>query len=287
MLVPGDGSLSGSFRDGAAASARFNDPSGIVAAPLAGGAGAGKLYIADSGNNRIRAIDLSNNRVTTLAGDGTRASTDHVTGTRAQFGRPKNLALSKDGSTLYVTDYGTHRIRSVDLTGTNEVKTIAGSTRGFADHATGTSAKFSYPAGLAVSEDGSMLYVADSLNNLIRSIDIKSGTINEVKTIAGKRSQGYKDGNGTAAEFNGPTGLAVSGDTLYVTDFGNNRIRAIDLTTNEVTTIAGDGTTGSTDGIGTNAPIGSPVGIAASGSTLYVTTNGGLIRKIEYREVGS
>ena len=221
-LVPGNGSNTGGLRDGAAASARFSSPSGVAVA------GAGKLYVADVDNNRIRAIDLSTNTVTTLAGDGTRASTDNTTGSRAQFGRPKGLALSKDGNTLYVSDQGTHRIRSIALTGTNEVKTIAGNGR-----------------------------------------------------------LGHKDGNGTAAQFNAPIGLAVSGDTLYVTDFGNNRIRAIDLTTNEVTTIAGDGTTGNTDGIGTNAPIGSPVGIAASGNTLYVTTNGGLIRKIEYREVGS
>ena len=198
------------------------------------------------------------------------------------------MALSKDGSTLYVTDYGTHRIRSVDLTGINEVKTIAGSTGGFANNTTGTSAQFQHPDGLAVSEDGSTLYVADSSNNRIRSIDIKSGGTNEVKTIAGNGRPGHKDGPGASAQFNAPINLAVIGDTLYVIDFSNNRIRSIDLTssgTNEVKTIAGNGKTGNTDGIGTKAPVGAPVGIAASGNTLYVTTNGGLIRKIEYREI--
>ena len=153
-----------------------------------------------------------------------------------------------------------------------------------------TAARFSSPRGvvaapLAEAARASTLYVADSSNNRIRAIDLASSA-KTVSTIAGSGfNGGFANGKGTAAKFDGPTGLAVSGDTLYVTDFGNHRIRAIDLATKVVTTIAGNGNTGSANGIGTNAPIESTVGITASGNMLYVTTKAGLIRKIEYREV--
>ena len=89
---------------------------------------------------------------------------------------------------------------------------------------------------------------------------------------------------GTAAQFNTPTGIAINGGTLYVADYNNHRIRAIDLSSGTVRDIAGDGIPGSTNGIGTAASLARPNGIAVSGDTLYVTS-GDLIRKLEYREV--
>ena len=107
-----------------------------------------------------------------------------------------------------------------------------------------------------------------------------------MSTLAGS-TQGYADhATGTNARFNNPSGLALSGDTLYVADQNNHRIRAIDIASGTVRDIAGDGTAESTNGIGTAARLNNPTGIAVSGSTLYVTTKG-LIRKLEYREVGS
>ena len=107
-----------------------------------------------------------------------------------------------------------------------------------------------------------------------------------MSTIAGSGTAGYADGAGTAAQFNGPAGLALSGNTLYIADEKNHRIRAIDITSGTVSNIAGDGTAGSTNGIGTAARFSQPLGIAVRGSTLYVTSDT-RIRKLEYREVGS
>ena len=93
---------------------------------------------------------------------------------------------------------------------------------------------------------------------------------------------------GAAARFNGPSGLDVSEDekTLYVADYKNHRIRAIDLASATVRDIAGDGTPGSRDGIGTAARFNKPTGIiAVSENTLYIATEGRRIRKLEYREV--
>ena len=79
-------------------------------------------------------------------------------------------------------------------------------------------------------------------------------------------------------------GLALSGNTLYVADSKNHRIRAVDLADPEktVSTIAGNEKAGNTNGIGTAARFTEPSGIAVRGSTLYVTSEK-LIRKLEYR----
>ena len=269
---------SGGYADGPSASARFNFPRGAAAS-------GSTLYVADNLNHRIRAIDLTstNKTVSTIAGSGTAGHADGA-GTAARFRNPTGLALS--GTTLYVADSNNHRIRVIDLASMNKtVSTIAGSgTPGHAD-GTGTAARFDNPTGLALS--GTTLYVADSGNHRIRAIDL-ANTNKTVSTIAGSGTAGHAGGAGTAAQFNFPTGIAVSGDTLYVADQNNHRIRAIDLASGTVRDIAGDGTAGSTNGIGTAARLDDPTNIAVSGSTLYVSTlNAGLIRKLEYREVGS
>ena len=245
------------------------------------------LYVADFGNHRIREVsagaDTADTQVSLLAGSGTPGYADGA-GTAAQFNSPIGLAVS--GTTLYVADSNNHRIRAIDLASPNKtVSTIAGSgTPGHADGAAGT-ARFNGPSSLAVS--GTTLYVADSDNHRIRAIDLASPN-KTVSTIAGSGTPGHADGAGAAAQFNVPIDLAVSGTTLYVADFDNHRIRVVDPASPEktVSTIAGDGTAGNTDGIGSAAKIGLPSGIVVSGDTLYVTS-GSLIRKLEYREAGS
>ena len=266
---------SGAHADGPAASARFKFPRGAAAA-------AGTLYVADLGNHRVRAIDLASaaKTVTTIAGGSTPGNTDGA-GTAARFSGLVGLALSEDGNTLYVAENTSHRIRAIDLASTAKtVTTLAGGTQGYADDATGTNAQFDGPSYLAVS--GTTLYVADYDNHRIRAIDLAS-TNKTVSTIAGSTA-GYAKGVGAAAQFDGPSGLAVSEDkkTLYVADYNNHRIRAIDLASRTVRDIAGDGTRGSTNGIGTAASLAIPNGIFVSGDTLYVTS-GDLIRKLEYR----
>ena len=244
------------------------------------GAG-GTLYVADQHNHRIREVragaDAAATRVSTLAGSGTPGHAEGA-GNAAQFRNPSGLAIS--GTTLYVADYDNHRIRAIDLASANKtVSTIAGSAApGYADGA-GNAAQFNSPSALVLR--GHTLYVADRNNHRIRAVDLASAN-KAVTTIAGSGTPGHADGVGTAARFNGPSGLAVSGGTLYVTDQNNHRIRAIDIASRTVRDIAGDGTAGNTNGIGTAARFTTPIGIAASGDTLYVTS-GKLIRKLEYR----
>ena len=141
----------------------------------------------------------------------------------------------------------------------------------------GPQAAFSDPFGIAVTADGTV-YVADAgENNRIRKI-APNGT---VTTFAGG-SEGFSDGAATAASFNTPSGLALSKDgTLFVADTGNNRIRKI-TPTGEVSTIAGDGTAGYSDGPAAQAKFNGPIGVAVDqrGNVFVADTYNDRIRLI-------
>ena len=180
--------------------------------------------------------------------------------------------MAAGGNTLYVADRSNHRIREVRAgadAAAAQVSLLAGSgTAGHADDA-GAAAQFSSPIGLALS--GTMLYVADMNNHRIRAVNLASPD-KTVSTIAGSGTAGDADGAGSTAQFNRPSGLAVSGTTLYVADSDNHRIRAVNLASPDktVSTIAGSGTAGYADGAGSTAQFNIPIGLALSGTTLYI-----------------
>ena len=222
----------GRWRDGVGTAARFNNPEGLAISPD------GKtLFIADSRNNRIRKMDLASNSVSTVAGRSFPGSNDGV-GTGAGFYAPKGIAITPDGKTLYVSDSGNNMIRKIDLA-TGNVSTVAGkgALSYGSDDGIGVAASFREPRGLAITPDGSTLYVADTYNNLVRKIVLAT---NAVSTVAGHPGfPGTEDGAGSSAFFNQPVTLALSGNTLYVGDSSNAAIRVIDLSSNAVTTLAG------------------------------------------------
>jgi streptogramin lyase len=162
------------------------------------------------------------------------------------------------------------------------VSTYAGNGTSGSLDATGTNATFLQPYGAAIDAAGN-LYVADKGNNLIRRI---SPYTTNVTTIAGDGNAGFTDGMGTNAEFNNPSSVAVDASgNLYVADAGNNAIRRIDAVTTKVTTLAGSGASGFSNGVGTNASFGLPFGICVDGNTnIYVADTGNhLIRRIDAR----
>ena len=256
--LAGDGTPG--FVDGAAPDARFSSPEGVAVAPD------GALYVADRSNGRIRRVDPVTAAVSTLAGDGTAGFADGDGGA-AQFNGLLGVAVAPDG-TLYVADANNHCIRRIDPV-TGAVSTLAGDgTAGFAD-GVGTSARFNFPVGVTVALDGT-LYVADAANHRIRRIDPATAA---VSTLAGNGAAGFHDEVGAFARFAAPSGVTVALDgTLYVADAGNHSIRRIDPVTAAVSTLAGDGTAGFVDGVGTTARFNRPVGVAvASDGVLYVT----------------
>ena len=143
---------------------------------------------------------------------------------------------------------------------------------------TGTAAQFDAPRGVAVDRAGT-IYVADTTNNTIRKIALTG----EVVTFAGTPGQeGPANGTGAAARFNEPFGVAVDdGGTVYVADASNNAIRKI-TSSGVVSTLAGGGAAGSSDGTGSTARLDEPRGIAVDATgTIYVADyDNHLIRKI-------
>ncbi|WP_394351410.1 YDG domain-containing protein, partial [Psychroflexus aurantiacus] len=230
----------------------------------------GNVYVADNGNHRIRIITPAG-VVSTLAGC-TRGFADG-TDSSAQFTRPTGVAIDASG-TVYVADYGNHRIRKITPAG--EVSTLAGSTRGFAD-GTGSSAQFNRPTGVAIDASGTV-YVADQSNHRIRKITAAG----EVSTLAGSGVAGFADGTGSSAQFRDPFGVAVDASgNVYVGDRANLRIRKV-TPAGVVSTLAGSGVSGFADGTGSSAQFRTPTGVAvdASGNVYVADANNHRIRKV-------
>ena len=121
--------------------------------------------------------------------------------------------------------------------------------------------------------------MADQSNHLIRQIVISTGA---VTTLAGGGSGNSTDDTGTRASFKSPQGITTDGTNLYVADSYNHKIRKIVIDNASVTTLAGTGSSGSTDNTtGTSASFYGPSGIATDGFNLYVADrSSSLIRRI-------
>jgi len=208
------------FEDGAGTEARFDAPVGVAVDS------SGTVYVADSGNNRIRKITpadrIEDRVVSTLAGS-TEGFADG-TGTTAQFNYPFGVAVDSSG-TVYVADAINNRIRKITPAGV--VSTLAGSTEGHVD-GTGDAAQFYLPFGVAVDSSGTV-YVADQRNHRIRKITPADRIEDRmVSTFAGTGTAGSVDGYSTA-QFYLPFGVAVdSSGNVHVADRENNRIRKIE-----------------------------------------------------------
>lgn len=151
------------------------------------------------------------------------------------------------------------------------LKLVAGALGGHGmQDGTGPVARFYDPMGMASDGKGS-LFVADQFNHTIRKIDLSTGAIT---TLAGYPGVvGTSDGPGANARFSAPQGVAYDGSgTLFVADSDNHMIRAVDLATSTVTTLAGHaGISGSADGTGYSAQFYYPRGVASDGAgTLFV-----------------
>ncbi|HWU88053.1 MAG TPA: hypothetical protein VN253_12290 [Kofleriaceae bacterium] len=207
----------------------------------------GKLYIAAWHNNKIRVWDPATGMLTALAGDGYGYQGDGGPACQSLFNQPKGLAIAADG-TVYSIDQRNVRIRAIQPDASRTITTIAGvgSVGNVGDGGLATDAQFGFEIGTTPRPSGSLvldgrtLYVADSLNNRIRRINLDTGIVD---CIAGAGSQaGYSGDGGPAlqASFNFPSDIELGPDgRLYVADRYNHAVRAIDLRTGIVDTVAG------------------------------------------------
>jgi len=280
-------------------SAAIGSPSGVCQGrgPLAGSL----IVAADS---TIRRIDAGGT-VTTLAGVYGAAGFADGTGSGARFSSPHDVACDASGN-IFVSDYGNHRIRRITPLGT--VSTIAGTGDIGAARGLGSVASFATPWGIAVSPSGDRIYVADSEGQTIRLVRYRGVTVARelptsytVDTIAGTEFMpGMSNGdNGAPIKFRWPNHLALmidatGAETLFVADSYNGNVRRIALPADEVpivSTVAGDGFWGDTDGPGSVARLQHPIGIAgewldASSFVLFVTDTAH-VRSITFAAGGS
>jgi sugar lactone lactonase YvrE len=214
---------------------------------------AGTLFVADTFNHVVRMITPAG-VVSTLAGQvGVQGAADG-TGSSARFSYPRKLVADGAGN-LYVTDWQNHTVRRIAPDGS--VSTIAGlaGQAGAAD-GPGSAARFNAPVGIAVDGAGNIL-VADFGNHTVRRID-SNGAVTTLAGMAGLA--GSADGEGSAARFRAPVGLAALQGAVYVTDAGNGMVRRIS-SAGMVTTVAGvAGQRGVR--LGSDARLGEPHGLA-------------------------
>jgi DNA-binding beta-propeller fold protein YncE len=261
--------------DGAFDKVQFDDPQGMAV-------DGDTVYVADRKNNCVRTLDLKTKTVKTLAGT---ARTFTLPGTpRAMEYSPWDVYLH--GSQLYVAMSGAHQIWVFDFKA-GKFGPFAGDQTEEIKDGLRMAAKFAQPSGLA--SDGKNLYVADAEVSAVRSIPLDGR--GPVETLVGRGLFvfGDRDGPGrvedearrmtTEALLQHCVGVTQHDGTLYVADTYNSKVKAIDLSTKQVTTFAGDSTKK-----GDAAVFSEPTGLSVADGKLYVAdTNAHRIRVVDLK----
>ena len=258
--VAGNGTRGFGGDNGPATTALLSSPKSVAVDAAA------NLYIADTGNNRIRSVSAG--VIGTVAGTGVLGYTgDNGPAVSAQLNVPNGIALDAAGN-LYIADYNNNRVRKVAA---GVISTVAGKgTPGFSgDGGLATQAQLNLPYVVTVDPTGN-LYIADFGNNRIRII-AANGVI---YTAAGNGTAGFSGDNGSplSAQLHFPSGIAFdTAGNLYFADYENNRVR--EISSGIITTVAGDGTPAQL-----NQP--SAVAFDSAGNLYIADTGNNRIRKV-------
>ncbi|HXJ39746.1 MAG TPA: hypothetical protein VNH18_10740, partial [Bryobacteraceae bacterium] len=226
------------FGDGGpATAARLNAPGALATDS------AGNLYIADTGNNRVRKVSPQGT-ITTFAGTGNSAVNCTETGgysgdggpaTSAALKCPRGISIDRAGN-VYIADSENYVIRKVTPDG--NISTFAGkNTQGYSgDGGQARNAEFT-PSSLAIDAVGN-LFVTDTFASVIRKISADGA----ISTFAGNGLKGYAGDGGPAskASITNPAGIALdSTGNVFIADSGNNVVRKVGVD-GMITTVAGN-----------------------------------------------
>jgi hypothetical protein len=223
---------------------------------------AGNIYLCEGQMRIVRRLDTSGN-VTLVAGKAGSIGATDGSGPDARFGFPDAIQVNRAGTEILLADESNQTIRRIalfyegaDPTVSNNwnVSTIAGATGLPGDtNGAGDVARFRGPVAIT-GPSNDEVFVTEFNGFRIRQIRYTGGnralaTSWSVETVAGTNSPGYVDGSGFSARFSNLVGAVYSAESskLYICDRGNYRIRAMDLLTRNVTTVAGDGSAGFND----------------------------------------
>ncbi len=278
--IAGNGFASFYGENGPAAETQFRYPKDLAVDHE------GNLFVADTGNHRIRKIDTNTGQISTVAGSESGGSTkDGVFATAARLFKPKSVVLDNDGNLFFVDNSCPRRVRRVDAT-TNRISTVAikrfrRSSRNFIWRAR-TIPRCPFTQSIAINRQG-ILYFALLHSHQVQRFDHTTG---DFITVAGTGTKGYSgDGQfGREAQLSHPHGLVVDKEgNLYIADAGNARVRRIDAVTGRISTVAGNGTRGFSGdgGLATEAQLTIPHALAVDQFGILFISDSPRIRRVD------
>jgi trimeric autotransporter adhesin len=244
----------------------------------------GNMYVADYGNFRVRKVAVTTSIITTFAGTGLSPTynSDRVAATTSRLYNPAGMDIDASGN-IYLADYNNCRIRKITPQGSIYTVVGTGSCGSAGDGGSALLATINGPKSVVFDSAGNY-YISEYTGNRVRKVD----TSGNISTVAGTGTAGFNSDGvaATTAQVNQPEQLAVdSSNNLYIADEGNHRIRKITVSTGIISTVAGNGTSGSAgDGAAaTSANLKNARGIAVdSAGDLFIGDTGNhKIRKVD------
>ena len=255
--------------------ARVRVPSDVFAAAD------GSIYIADTGNDRIRRVEPGGT-IQTIAGNGQRVySNDGGTATQVGIMSPCSVVVDGVGN-VYFAEWTGHRVRKIDVTG--RITTVAGNGESgyVGENLPATETSLWTPSRVFLDGKGN-LYIAEWGAHRIRIVNSKG----IISTVVGTGEKGFSGDGGPATEarLDRPNGLFVTRKgEIYISDLGNNRVRRVD-TEGVIHTVAGNGKSEfkGDDGPATDAALNAPAGIFVDDAgNLYISdTRNGKVRRVD------
>jgi streptogramin lyase len=274
-IVAGSGSRGFGGDGGPANQASLDSPTSIALDP------AGNLFIADTGNNRIRYVDAKTHIITTVAGNGISGAALGKSATSSALYQPRSVTVDTDGN-LYIGT--TDGIRRVDAISHVMTWVLGDGYQGISPalvHAGG-------PYLVAAGEHGILFFSAPNRN----TVSLFPYPENDIHVMAGNSVCGF-DGDGgpaSGASLCFPEALSVrGGQELFIADTGNNAVRRVDLNTGVITTVAGNGQAGyvGDGGLAINARLNGPMAITVDRrGYLYIADTGNHCIRLLDRQTG-